>query len=96
MVADLGLGLNCAKVKVFSGTSLLFESTLTDLPSGVGAFHTDPNQPKGLAVAVASRSCIYVYKNLRPYFKFTLPPLKINAVEQDLWAQVREVSEGAR
>uniref|UniRef100_A0A8C4QU40 Bardet-Biedl syndrome 1 n=1 Tax=Eptatretus burgeri TaxID=7764 RepID=A0A8C4QU40_EPTBU len=90
VVADLGLGLNCAKVKVFSGTSLLFESTLTDLPSGVGAFHTDPNQPKGLAIAVASGSCIYVYKNLRPYFKFTLPPLKINAVEQDLWAQVRE------
>lgn len=31
-----------------------------------------------LAVAVASGPYIYVYKNLRPYFKFTLPPLDVS------------------
>jgi len=45
------------------------------------------------AVAVASGPYIYIYKNLRPYFKFTLPTLDVNPVEMDLWNQVKEVSE---
>lgn len=44
-----------------------------------------------LAIAVASGPYIYIYKNLRPYFKFTLPPLEIHPVEQDLWDQARQV-----
>lgn len=43
------------------------------------------------AIAVASGPYIYVYKNLRPYFKFTLPTLEVNPVESDLWNQVKEV-----
>lgn len=43
------------------------------------------------AIAVASGPHIYMYKNLRPYFKFTLPSLEINQVEQDLWNQVKDV-----
>lgn len=45
------------------------------------------------AIAVASGSYIYIYKNLRPYFKFTLPALSINAAEKDVWDQVKEVSD---
>ena len=43
------------------------------------------------AIGVASGPYVYVYKNLRPYFKFTLPALDVNPVEQDLWIQAREV-----
>jgi Bardet-Biedl syndrome 1 protein len=43
------------------------------------------------AIAVASGPFIYVYKNLRPYFKFTLPTLDVNPTEQDLWDQARDV-----
>ena len=43
------------------------------------------------AVAVASGSYVYVYKNLRPYFKFTIPSLDVNSSELDLWTQVKEV-----
>lgn len=43
------------------------------------------------AIAVASGPYVYVYKNLRPYFKFTLPTLEVNPIEQDLWNQVKEV-----
>ncbi|CAG0887953.1 unnamed protein product, partial [Darwinula stevensoni] len=42
------------------------------------------------AIAVASGSYIYIYKNLKPYFKFTLPSLDVNSTEQDLWEQVKE------
>ena len=45
-----------------------------------------------VAIAVASGPYIYVYKNLRPYFKFTLPPLEVDQLEQDLWNQAANVS----
>ena len=37
----------------------------------------DNTEPKIPAVAVASGPHIYIYKNMRPYFKFTLPTLGI-------------------
>lgn len=70
------------KLKVFRGTSLVSESSLLDLPSGLVAFFMDLNEPRVPALAVASGPCVYVYKNLRPYFKFTLPGLELDPLEQ--------------
>ena len=67
------------------------ENTLLDLPVGLVSFLMDQHEPRTPAIAVASGPFIYVYKNLRPYFKFTLPPLEVNALEQDVWDQAREV-----
>ena len=66
------------------------ESAIIDLPTALVTFYMDTNDPRTPAVAVASGPFIYVYKNLRPYFKFTLPALDVNPVEQDLWNQARE------
>ena len=44
------------------------------------------------AIAVASGPYIYVYKNLRPYFKFTLPTLGIHQMELEAWNQYKDVS----
>ncbi|XP_070707825.1 Bardet-Biedl syndrome 1 protein [Pempheris klunzingeri] len=90
VVGDLGSGSSGMKLKVYRGTALMSESTLLDLPAGLVAFFMDLHEPRIPAVAVASGPCIYVYKNLRPYFKFTLPGLEVNALEQDVWQQVRE------
>lgn len=90
LVADLGSGTFDMKLKVFKGTSLFMESAIIDLPTALVTFYMDTNDPRTPAVAVASGPYIYVYKNLRPYFKFTLPPLDVNAVEQDLWNQAKE------
>ena len=49
-----------------------------------------------VAIAVASGPCIYVYKNLRPYFKFTLPGLEIHQMEHEAWNQYKDVSMPAR
>ncbi|XP_070845950.1 Bardet-Biedl syndrome 1 protein isoform X2 [Chaetodon trifascialis] len=86
VVGDLGSGSSGMKLKVYRGTALMSESTLLDLPAGLVAFFMDLHEPRIPAVAVASGPCIYVYKNLRPYFKFTLPSLEVNTLEQ----QVRE------
>ncbi|XP_037610907.1 Bardet-Biedl syndrome 1 protein [Sebastes umbrosus] len=90
VVGDLGSGSSGMKLKVYRGTALMSESTLLDLPSGLVAFFMDLHEPRIPAVAVASGPCIYVYKNLRPYFKFTLPGLEVNTLEQDVWQQARE------
>lgn len=39
-------------------------------------------------MAVATGSNVYVYRNLRPYFKFALPPVTIHATETSVWADV--------
>ncbi|XP_075934470.1 BBSome complex member BBS1 [Anarhichas minor] len=90
VVGDLGSGSSGMKLKVYRGTALMSESTLLDLPAGLVAFFMDLHEPRIPAVAVASGPCIYVYKNLRPYFKFTLPGLEVNSLEQDVWHQARE------
>lgn len=90
IIADLGTGSYDMKLKVYKNTNLMSEHTIIDLPTGVVTFYMDTLEPRTPAIAVASGPYIYVYKNLRPYFKFTLPPLDVHPVEQDLWDQARE------
>ncbi|XP_076032639.1 Bardet-Biedl syndrome 1 isoform X2 [Oratosquilla oratoria] len=90
IIADLGTGAYNMKLKVYKGTTLMSENTLIDLPTGVVTFHMDTTEPRVPAVAVASGSYIYIYKNLRPYFKFTLPTLEVNPMEFDAWNQARD------
>ena len=87
VVADLGTGDFNMKLRVYKGTQLVTENTLIDLPTGVVTFHMDSTHPPIPAIAVASASHIYIYKNLRPYFKFTLPTLDILPAEKEIWTQ---------
>lgn len=82
LVGDLGSGSSGMKLKVYRGTALSSESALLDLPTGLVSFFMDLHEPHIPAVAVASGPCVYIYKNLRPYFKFTLPGLDVNSLEQ--------------
>lgn len=82
VIGDLGTGSSNMKLKVYRGTSLMSENTLLDLPTGLASFLMDQHEPRIPAIAVASGPFIYVYKNLRPYFKFTLPSLEVNTLEQ--------------
>ena len=95
VVADLGSGTFNMKLRVYKGTQMVSENTIIDLPTGVVAFHMDQNEPRIPAVAVASGSHIYIYKNMRPYFKFTLPTLDIHPVEKELWASLQQKISGA-
>lgn len=93
MVGDLGPGGQEPRLKVLKGPTVLTESPLPALPAAAATFLMDQHEPRASALALASGPCVYVYKNLRPYFKFTLPPLPPNPVEQDLWNQAKEVSD---
>ena len=42
------------------------------------------------AIAVAAGSYLYIYKNLKPFYKFAVPTIEVNQTELDAWVQVKE------
>lgn len=44
-----------------------------------------------IAIAVASGAHIYIYKNMRPFYKFTLPASAICPSEMEAWSQAKNV-----
>ncbi|XP_023566372.1 Bardet-Biedl syndrome 1 protein isoform X2 [Octodon degus] len=90
VVGDLGPGGRNPHLKVLKGPAVLAESPLPSLPAAVATFLMEQHDSRTPALALASGPCVYVYKNLRPYFKFTLPQLPPNPLEQDLWNQAKE------
>ncbi|XP_046994984.1 Bardet-Biedl syndrome 1 protein homolog [Schistocerca americana] len=92
IIADLGTGSSNIRLKVYKGTSLMTESVLTEAPTGVVSVYMDTNENHVPGVVVASGPNVYIYKNLRPYFKFTVPSLDVSPMEKDLWSQVRDQS----
>nr|XP_018912244.1 PREDICTED: Bardet-Biedl syndrome 1 protein [Bemisia tabaci] len=77
-----------AKLKIFKGTTEYGEVKLPGTPSAIQTFYSDLNKTKIPGIGVASGPNIYVYKNLRPYFKFTVPPQsEVNSLEADIWQQ---------
>lgn len=65
------------------------EHALLDTPSALATFYSDLNKPQTPAVAVASGPYIFIYRNLRPYYKFTLPQVDVDPLEQEVWAALR-------
>jgi Bardet-Biedl syndrome 1 protein len=49
----------------------------------------DESSPKTPAIAIASGPHIFIYRNLRPYYKFTLPPLQIETLENETWNELK-------
>uniref|UniRef100_A0A8C5STV3 Bardet-Biedl syndrome 1 n=1 Tax=Laticauda laticaudata TaxID=8630 RepID=A0A8C5STV3_LATLA len=90
VVGNFGSTGHEMKLKVYQGTTLLSENTLPDLPTSVVSFLMELHEPRMPALAVASGPYIYVYKNLRPYFKFTLPLMEPNPMEKVVWDQAKE------
>ncbi|KAK2100100.1 Bardet-Biedl syndrome 1 protein [Saguinus oedipus] len=92
VVGDLGPGGQQPRLKVLKGPLVMTKSPLPALPAAAATFFMEPHEPRTPALALASGPCVYVYKNLRPYFKFSLPQLPPNPLEQDLWNQAKEVN----
>eukprot|EP00741_Cyanophora_paradoxa_P005276 tig00000865_g5115.t1 len=78
------------KLKVYKGTGLISEHALLDTPCAIATFYSDQNVPRVPSVAVAAGPHIFIYRNLRPYYKFTLPSLDIDKQEADIWGELRE------
>eukprot|EP01061_Rhynchopus_euleeides_P042261 TRINITY_DN73780_c0_g1_i1.p1 TRINITY_DN73780_c0_g1~~TRINITY_DN73780_c0_g1_i1.p1 ORF type:complete len:599 (+),score=209.43 TRINITY_DN73780_c0_g1_i1:256-2052(+) len=80
-----------SKLKIFSGTDLVMESPLLDTPCSIASFYVDYSEPnRRPAIAIASGPSVYIYKNLKPFYKFFLPCVEISSIESDVWANIRQ------
>ena len=44
-------------------------------------------------IAIVCESAVYIYKNLKPYFKFVLPSVEITKEENEIWAKYPEIDQ---
>lgn len=58
------------------------------MPSAIAVYYADLDSPPNLAVA--SGSFIFIYKNSRPFFKFTLPNLELPREETAVWDALKD------
>ena len=86
----LVVGDSDRKLRIFKGTSVIAEHLLLGTPVAVCSFYTDLHRPRTPAVAVASGCHVFIYRNMRPYFKFSLPPVEIDDKERELWESARD------
>jgi len=75
------------KLRVYKGSAISWESVLLNVPSAVAVFTSSMNDIPNLAVA--SGNSIFIYKNSRPYFKFTLQKEDLPQVELDIWESLK-------
>lgn len=59
-------------------------------PVALCCYYMDHQSPPSPAIAVASGPHIYIYKNLRPFFKFTLPTPHVEHLELEVWNDLRQ------
>ncbi|XP_020708070.2 Bardet-Biedl syndrome 1 protein homolog isoform X2 [Athalia rosae] len=84
--ADLGTAtMNSSKIRVYKGGDPITEHHLGDCPSGVVGFYSENRELESAALAVAAGSSVYIYKNMRPYFKYCLPPIEPHPREREIW-----------
>ena len=90
-IADLGNNLKNVKLNIYKGTVMQTQLALIDLPCAIVSFYMDSGDAGHTpALAVAAGNFLYIYKKLKPFYKFQLPPLGLNQAEVDSWNQVKE------
>ncbi|KAL7995513.1 putative bardet-Biedl syndrome 1 protein [Plasmopara halstedii] len=73
------------RLKMFKGSSLHGEQAILGVPSSLSYFYSDNSRPRIPAIAVASGPYIFIYRNFRPHYRFTVPSVEIDAQETKLW-----------
>jgi Bardet-Biedl syndrome 1 protein len=72
-------------IKVYKGTALVVENPILDVPVSMCINIEQATGPRHPTVAVASGSYIFMYRQLRPFKKWSCPYVEISPVETDIW-----------
>lgn len=78
------------KLKLWKGTTLEAELKLVDNPVALCSVYGDNSKRRIPALCVAAGPHIYIYRNLRAYYKFTLPDLEFSDREKGIWADLAQ------
>lgn len=84
------------RIRIYKGTTIQWEQKLLDVPCAVQCFYHEAASPPIPTLAVASGHQVFIYRYMRPYLKFTLPPIEIDPVEQEIWEELRQDSSDIR
>merc|ERR1719335_1244667 len=80
------------RIRIYRGTTIQWEQKLLDVPCSVQCFYHEVASPPVPTLAVASGHQVFIYRYMRPYLKFTLPPVEIDPTEQEIWDEVKKES----
>ncbi|KAG8470997.1 hypothetical protein KFE25_009418 [Diacronema lutheri] len=76
------------RLKVYRNTSLISENVLLDTPVSMCVTYTETSKPRVPSVAVASGPHVFIYRRLRPYYKFSVPPTPLAQAEANVWTKL--------
>lgn len=71
------------RLRVYTGPAYKWETQLHDVPVSVEIFYSLVNEPP--LMAIATSKFLFVFRDYRPYFKFTMPEVPLNPDESGLW-----------
>ncbi|ESL09887.1 hypothetical protein TRSC58_02388 [Trypanosoma rangeli SC58] len=78
------------RLKIFGGTCLVKELRLFSVPSALTTFYMDSSDVLSRpVVAVACGPHIFMYRNMVPLYRFTIPPVKLDDVDVAVWEGLR-------
>jgi len=80
------------RIRIYKGTTIQWEQKLLDVPCAVQCFYHEVASPPIPTLAVASGHQVFIYRYMRPYLKFTIPMIEIDAVEQEVWQDMQKES----
>lgn len=62
---------------------------LPGLPLGVVGLYSIETTPRMVPmIAVAYSSAVYIYRNMKLFYKYYLPTIELSANEMEMWKQV--------
>ncbi|XP_060528580.1 Bardet-Biedl syndrome 1 protein homolog [Cylas formicarius] len=77
-----------SRLKSYNGTQLVSDEILHDVPNSLITFYCDELEPRIPAIGVACGSDLFMYKNLKPFYKFRVPSCPLTSVESEAWKKV--------
>merc|ERR1719478_453010 len=78
------------RIRIYKGTTIQWEQKLLDVPCAVQCFYHEVATPPIPTLAVASGHQVYIYRFMRPYLKFTLPPVDVDPAEVEIWQELKK------
>ncbi|XP_014226794.1 Bardet-Biedl syndrome 1 protein [Trichogramma pretiosum] len=73
-----------SKFHVLKNFKYVSEYLTNGSPCGIMSFITETHQNSSLALAVGTPCHLYIYKNMKPYFKFSLHPTSLQSTVNNL------------
>ena len=84
-----------SKIYTYDSSMTTHSVKMQDRPTAITCYYHSSRDPVP-SLAVAAGQHVYIYRHMRPYLKYTLPPMEFNPLERDIWEQAKNEDTDAR